>query len=243
MTFQEFKASVEQWAQDRGIYEHSTALAQCLKAVSELGELADHAIKGDRDAIKDDIGDIAVCLVNVAKMKGLTVVMEDPGENVMPEDLQECVAVMADVIGRIASGLATYNPKEYASGQFEGAFYALQDLAERAGFTFEECYTHAWNEIKDRKGRMIPGGAFVKAGEAMNKNTSGPAFPVPLNPGESYQGHGPYDGMSLRDYFAAKAMQSIVSKMSRTQYDYIGAEPVASDAYAFADAMLKEREK
>ena len=50
-------------------------------------------------------------------------------------------------------------------------------------------------------------------------------------------------GMTLRDYFAAKAMQSIISKMDSAQYNYTGAEPVASDAYAFADAMLKEREK
>lgn len=33
----------------------------------------------------------------------------------------------------------------------------------------------------------------------------GPAFPVPLHPGQSYQGHAPCDGMTLRDYFAAKA--------------------------------------
>ena len=161
MTFQEFKANVEQWAQDRGIYEHSTALAQCLKAVSELGELADHAIKGDRDAMKDDIGDIAVCLVNVAGMDGFKVVPEDPHENIMPEDLQECVAVLADVIGGIASGFTPWS-KGYPSDRIEGAFNALRDLAERAGFTFEECYTHAWHEIKDRKGRMVPGGAFVK---------------------------------------------------------------------------------
>lgn len=161
MTFQEFKANVEQWAQDRGIYEHSTALAQCLKAASELGELADHTIKGDRDAMKDDIGDIAVCLVNVAKMEGIKVVLEDAHENIMPDDLQVCVAVLADVIGGIASGFTPWSTG-YPSDRIEGAFNALRDLAWRAGFTFEECYTHAWHEIKDRKGRMVAGGAFVK---------------------------------------------------------------------------------
>lgn len=161
MTFNEFKNNVELWAADRGIYDHSTALAQCLKAVSELGELADHAIKGDRDAMKDDIGDIAVCLVNVAGMDGFKVVPEDPHENIMPEDLQECVAVLADVIGGIASRFTPWS-KGYPSDRIEGAFNALRDLAERAGFTFEECYTHAWHEIKDRKGRMVAGGAFVK---------------------------------------------------------------------------------
>lgn len=53
----------------------------------------------------------------------------------------------------------------------------------------------------------------------------------------------PHDGMTLRDYFAAKAMQSIISKMDSAQYNYTGAGSVASDAYAFADAMIKEREK
>ena len=31
----------------------------------------------------------------------------------------------------------------------------------------------------------------------------GPAFPIPLLEGQSYQGHAPCDGMTLRDYFAA----------------------------------------
>lgn len=161
MTFQEFKSNVEQWAQDRGIYEHSTALAQCLKAVSELGELADHAIKGERDAMKDDIGDIAVCLVNVARMEGIKVVLEDSHENIMPEDLQSCVAVLVHAIGGIASGFTPW-ATGYPSGRIESAFNDLRDFAWRAGFTFEECCEHAWNEIKDRKGHMVPGGAFVK---------------------------------------------------------------------------------
>jgi len=68
----------------------------------------------------------------------------------------------------------------------------------------------------------------------MSKNTGGPAFPV--------NGWGS-EGMTLRDYFAAKAMQAIISRMNSAQYNYTGVEPAASDAYAFADAMLKEREK
>lgn len=77
----------------------------------------------------------------------------------------------------------------------------------------------------------------------MTKDNGGPAFPIPLNPGESYQGHHIADGMTLRDYFAAKAMQGIISAMDSAQYNYTGADKVAEDAYAFADAMLKEREK
>lgn len=93
---------VRLWAQDRGIYEHSTPQAQTLKAMSELGELADNILKGRHEAAKDDIGDVIVCLINVAAMTGTNL---------------------------------------------------------------SECLQQAWDDIKDRKGRMMPGGAFVKEGD------------------------------------------------------------------------------
>ena len=72
-----------------------------------------------------------------------------------------------------------------------------------------------------------------------NHENSTTAFPgTQYATGISPSGHSA--GMTLRDYFAAKAMQSIV------QIEYPSAfsiQCVASDAYAIADAMLKEREK
>jgi hypothetical protein len=46
-------------------------------------------------------------------------------------------------------------------------------------------------------------------------------------------------GMTLRDYFAAKAMQSM---NSREDYINTPADAIALDAYDLADAMLKARE-
>lgn len=66
----DIEQNVIEWARDRGIYEHSTMQAQVLKAASEMGELADAAIKGDRDALIDAVGDVIVCLTNVAFMSG-----------------------------------------------------------------------------------------------------------------------------------------------------------------------------
>ena len=37
------------------------------------------------------------------------------------------------------------------------------------------------------------------------KDTGGPAFPIPLNPGEGYKIYQYGDGMTLRDYFMAHA--------------------------------------
>lgn len=95
----DIEQNVINWAAERGIYEHSTIQAQVLKAVSEMGELADATIKGDRDAFIDAVGDVMVCLTNAAFMHGT-------------------------------------------------------DLTE--------CFSRAWDEIKDRKGFLSPNGAFVK---------------------------------------------------------------------------------
>ena len=71
-----------------------------------------------------------------------------------------------------------------------------------------------------------------------NTNTGGPAFPIPLNPGQSWQAMAPCDGMTLRDYFAAKTMQGLVVDGVGSLMD----EELADWAYRLADAMLKLRE-
>jgi hypothetical protein len=64
-----------------------------------------------------------------------------------------------------------------------------------------------------------------------------PAFPVFP---ETSGGHAAaFQGMTLRDYFAAKAMQSII--MSVDDKDDMSA-PITESAYKWADAMMKARE-
>lgn len=62
-----------------------------------------------------------------------------------------------------------------------------------------------------------------------NTNTGGPAFP--------YENRYEHEGMTLRDYFAAKAMQGMMHDVSQP----VG-EVIAEWAYRVADAMLKARE-
>lgn len=78
----------------------------------------------------------------------------------------------------------------------------------------------------------------------MSKDNDGPAFPIPLNPGSRYQGYaGEVDGMTLRDYFAAKAMAACISNMKGSLgVGYaVNNENLAMASYAIADAMLAER--
>ena len=155
MTLDEFQSLVQNWAKARGIYKHSTPQAQLLKAVSELGELADAIGKKDIDGIKDGIGDVAVCLVNYSCMSGVRIAA--------PHDLKEHgenhghIGWLCSQIGDFLT--TTLNPSDY------GMEIHIDDLiyiAENHGLDFMDCCEHAWDEIKYRKGRMVEGGFFVK---------------------------------------------------------------------------------
>lgn len=61
-----------------------------------------------------------------------------------------------------------------------------------------------------------------------------PAFPIPMQPGDVYNGHSKCDGLTMRDYFAAKALIALRNH-SNTEY-------LAKRAYEIADAMMKARE-
>lgn len=70
------------------------------------------------------------------------------------------------------------------------------------------------------------------------KYYGGPAFPR-FVPDGHYNGSIDAEGMTLRDYFAAKAMQSF---LYQPEWEAMPVEHVAAWAYEQADAMLKARE-
>jgi hypothetical protein len=74
----------------------------------------------------------------------------------------------------------------------------------------------------------------------MKEYTGGPAFPVTewhLN-GST---HSDWRGMTLRDYFAAKAMQALTLRLASKEGLIVFDDAVAESAYLMADAMLKAR--
>lgn len=62
---------VIRWGERRGIVQNSDSKTQLLKAVSEMGELADAITKRDRAGIVDGLGDVLVCLTMVAAIEDL----------------------------------------------------------------------------------------------------------------------------------------------------------------------------
>ena len=99
MSYAQVEIKIIQWSESRKIIPNSTPEVQLLKAMSELGELADATIKKDKAGIIDGVGDVMVCLVN---------------------------------------------------------YCALQDI------DLVTCMKIAYDEIKHRKGTLMPNGVFVK---------------------------------------------------------------------------------
>jgi len=71
MSFGQIEMDIVRWSEARGIIQNSDSKTQLLKAMSEMGELADAITKRDRSAIVDGLGDIIVCLINVAAIEDL----------------------------------------------------------------------------------------------------------------------------------------------------------------------------
>ena len=101
---QELIGKVNKWFEDRNLIKGSTDKDQILKLMQELGELSDHACKGED--IRDDLGDMLVVMLNIMK---------------------------------------------------------------RNNYTIEECLQIAYNDIKDRRGKMVDG-IFIKESKEEEAN-------------------------------------------------------------------------
>ena len=74
MSYADIEIRIIQWAEARKIIPNSNPESQLLKAVSEIGELADATIKKDKEAIVDSVGDVMVCLINYCALQDINLV-------------------------------------------------------------------------------------------------------------------------------------------------------------------------
>ena len=85
----------------------------------------------------------------------------------------------------------------------------------------------------------------------MTEKTGGPVFPCKIPTGGLHKNDEPaptkqHYGMTLRDYFAAKAMPAVITDWLNTGDIFQDAEipeVIAMDCYIVADAMLKARKQ
>lgn len=74
-----------------------------------------------------------------------------------------------------------------------------------------------------------------------HKHNGGPAFPLPCDDHRDFHAvfESGYGGISIRDYFAAKALEGICASGPGVEWTDLR---IAREAYALADAMLAAKE-
>lgn len=157
---QQLIKNIEQWAEDRNLIEGSTPQKQFIKLMEEFGELCSGVAKNKPDVIKDSIGDCFVVTV-ILKCQFKTKI------SFRHETINNNYDISL-ILARIARD-AAFIPRSDLSKQVKleivcGIVCHLMQISILLDINFESCVQAAWEEIKDRKGRMIDG-VFVKEGD------------------------------------------------------------------------------
>jgi len=140
------------------LYANSDAISQQLKALSECGEACDSVNKGDYEQLKDDIGDIIVCLINWCQLM--------PAEfipcwvNSQPHNSQEEIKRLTVELAGHLWGLPE-NVEDCGTDHIDTTLNCIRHICLEANIDPVECLGIAYDVISKRTGRMI-NGTFVK---------------------------------------------------------------------------------
>ena len=126
---------IRQWAKSRGLYQAGDVKTQLVKLQEEVGELSKAVLADNRSEIIDAIGDCVIVLTNLAHL----------AEQHFGERCTTC------------RGLVCGNNNQ----SDEGGSRPLIECKDCGSMDIETCIIKAFNEIKDRVGKMN-NGTFVK---------------------------------------------------------------------------------
>ena len=173
-TYHDLTTAVLTWATARNIIGDNakgTPFAQLKKTLEEVNETRDalvfadaaqsmtgQVISAELHDIKDGIGDVAVTLIIGGWLCGW--IPQQAIELTTDKSNLELMDEVADHILNIVRVSDGYPRPEFVSNS-QQILARLKLIASRFGWTLEECLECAWDEIKDRKGRMV-NGEFLK---------------------------------------------------------------------------------
>ena len=171
-TIQELVPLIQEWAKERGIFDKSTPFDQLLKTHEEVGELIKACYNNDKPAIQDAIGDVMVTLINYSYFvfKNKDYAIEAINAKYMFDSFEGSSTI--NYLGYIAKTLIGLFNEEFLlqenNNYPRNVFFRLshisqllEKIAQDENTTLEECLNIAYNEIKNRTGKMI-NGKFVK---------------------------------------------------------------------------------
>lgn len=188
MEYLELLDKVEQWAKDRALdtVEARTQYTKLIEEQGELGVAIDTGNVNGNSGVIDSLGDYQVtliiyCLIRDIDLKGQ---IEEEGQ-FWAEDVDGMYQLLGADINTVTTSqkfiylvyessqlIGKYNRnkgavEEYAS--VENIMLSLYDIAREYNTNLEETLEIAYNEIKNRKGKMIDG-VFVKEADLNGKD-------------------------------------------------------------------------
>ena len=137
---------VKKWFIDRDLENGGRLDKQSLKLSEEFGELCAGFLKKNEALTKDSVGDCAVVIVGLALL--------------IKEDVHSIFKSADSVRPKEAM-------KKMCRHNLVRIIAYLKSISNILGYEFLECFTGAYNEIKDRKGKWIDG-SFVKEEDLPN---------------------------------------------------------------------------
>ncbi|VEI53912.1 MazG-like family protein [Capnocytophaga sputigena] len=169
-TIQELVPLIQEWAKEREIYEKITRFNQLLKTHEEVGELIKACYDNDKPAIQDAIGDVMVTLINYCYKERIDV-LEQINDVLNFESKRGYIKVqlalnIQDSLNRLMHanfrllGIGGETPFLYFY-EITSIIGYLDDIAFLGNTTLDECLNIAYNEIKNRTGKII-NGKFIK---------------------------------------------------------------------------------
>ena len=151
---------VKQWFIDRDLENGGRLDKQSLKLSEEFGELCAGYLKKNEKLTKDSIGDCAVVIV------GLALLIKEDVQGIFDEAFSdgyhviECLVFLNRTISNIQLSNG-FTDKDMYIIDLTRSIYWLKSISNTLGYSFDECFELAYQEIKDREGKWIDG-SFVK---------------------------------------------------------------------------------
>lgn len=152
-----------EWAKERELDKKGTVEGQSIKTAEEISELIKGISKDNIDIIKDSIGDVYVTLVignmldkdfELEKIYADTMQMVDAHKDELQINKKGIIKVLANIMIWILTD-------RYSEENLYTLLEELITCASTYDLDFKDCVQSAYDEIANRKGKMI-NGTFVK---------------------------------------------------------------------------------
>lgn len=153
---------VNAWAKERGL-DKVDARTQYTKLIEEQGELAKAIMQknvGGDSGVLDSLGDYQVTLIIYCLIRDIHVTfwktVINPKEFTVEDLYMKLVSISSEIIANYNKDLVTNEIRN-----IENTFQLLSLIAEKYDTTLEDTLEIAYNEIKNRKGKLV-NGVFIK---------------------------------------------------------------------------------